>query len=85
MPDMHTDGNGVAGLLTELMAGDPTAAERRCHSCGASTPVAAHLAYEGAGTVLRCPACGDVALRVCVQEEHLVYEWRGTFRVRRAG
>ena len=33
--------------------------------------------------VLRCPACADVALRVCIQEEHLVYEWRGTFRVRR--
>ncbi len=83
MDDAHTDGNGVAGLLAEMMAGDATAAERRCHSCGASAPIAAHLAYEGAGTVLRCPGCGDVALRVCVQAEHLVYEWRGTFRVRR--
>jgi hypothetical protein len=83
MGEGHTDGNGIAGLLSEILAGDGTAAERRCHSCGATAPLASHRAYEGAGMVLRCPDCDDVALRVCLQEEHLVYEWRGTFRVRR--
>ena len=43
--------------------------QRRCHSCGAESPLGAHRAYEGAGIVLRCPACADVALRVGVRDD----------------
>ena len=35
--------------------------QRRCHSCGAENALGAHRAYQGAGVVLRCPACADVA------------------------
>ena len=84
MTDVHIDGNGVAGLLGEILAVEVTSVERRCHSCGAENPLAAHRAYQGAGVVLRCPACADVAVRIGVRDDGLVLEWRGTFTVPRA-
>ncbi|MGZ6674552.1 MAG: DUF6510 family protein, partial [Solirubrobacteraceae bacterium] len=65
--------------LSEVLAVEVTAVQRRCHSCGAENALGAHLAYQGAGVVLRCPACADVALRIGVSEDRLVLEWRGTF------
>lgn len=58
---MHTDANEIAGLLEELFGRDVTAAERVCASCRSRRHVGAHRLYRGAGLVLRCPACGDVA------------------------
>jgi hypothetical protein len=83
MTDLHTDGNEVGGLLADFLAADITAALRRCQSCHAEHPIAAHLAYHGAGTALRCPACGDVAMLIGDCGDELVVEWRGTYRVRR--
>ena len=83
MTDVHTDGNGVAGLLGEILAVEATSMQRRCHSCGAESPLAAHRAYHGAGVVLRCPACADVALRIGVTDDVLVFEVRGTFTAQR--
>ena len=37
-----------------------------CPSCGESWAIGAHRAYWGAGVVLRCPGCDDVALVVVV-------------------
>jgi Family of unknown function (DUF6510) len=58
------DGNALAGLLQEGFATEITTAQRRCQSCGTRSPLGAHRAYRGAGAVLRCPACGDVAMRI---------------------
>jgi hypothetical protein len=80
---LHTDGNHLAGLLAELLAADPTTMRRRCQSCGAEHPLAAHRAYHGAGAVLRCPGCGDVAARIVASDAELVVEWRGAYRARR--
>jgi hypothetical protein len=84
MSDLHTDGNGVAGLLAEFLAVDPTTTRRRCQSCGHEHLLAAHRAYHGAGVVLRCPGCEDVAIRIAVSDRELVLEWRGTYRTARA-
>ena len=83
MTEVHTDANGVAGLLSEVFAVEVTTVQRRCHSCGAENALGAHRAYHGAGVVLRCPACTDVALRIGVSDDALVFEWRGTFTARR--
>ena len=83
MTDVHTDGNGVAGLLGEILAVEATSMQRRCQSCGAESPLAAHRAYHGAGVVLRCPACADVALRIGVTDDVLVFEVRGTLTAQR--
>ena len=84
MTELHTDGNGLAGVLAEFLAVEATTTRRRCQSCRAEHPLAAHRAYRGAGIVLRCPGCGDVALVIGESETELVIEWRGTYRTPRA-
>lgn len=58
------DGNAVAGLLEEMFAAEMTGASRRCQSCDAVNAVGAHRLYQGAGLVLRCPVCGDIAMSI---------------------
>jgi hypothetical protein len=78
--DTHTDGNGIAGLLGEILAVEATTLHRRCQACGDEQPLGAHRAYHGAGVVLRCPSCGIVAVRIGVLGERRAIEWHGTFR-----
>ncbi len=81
MDDLHTDGNAIAGLLSQLLAVDTTSIVRRCQSCGDDRPIADHRAYRGAGVVLRCPSCSDVALVVGLVGDGLTVELRGAFQV----
>jgi len=67
---MHTDANAIAGLLEEIFARDVTAAERVCQSCRTRSHVGAHRLHRGAGLVLRCPACGDVAACIVTGPDH---------------
>jgi hypothetical protein len=83
MTELYTDGNDVAGTLGELFGADPTTTRRRCQSCRAEHALAEHRAYRGAGIVLRCPGCGDVALLIGETEDELIVQWRGTLRVPR--
>jgi uncharacterized protein DUF6510 len=75
------DGNGLAGLLVEVFGAEMTTIPRDCQSCGNRNPVGAHRAYVGAGTVLRCPVCGDVALRIATLPDRHVVEVRGAWRL----
>jgi hypothetical protein len=77
----HTDGNAVAGLLGELLPTDPTMMLRRCASCGDTRALGEHRAYHGAGVVLRCPRCEDVAIVIGVQGDARTVLWRGTFLI----
>jgi Family of unknown function (DUF6510) len=77
MTDMHLDGNGVAGLLAEIFGTDATTADRTCLTCGARHVLAAHRAYRGAGLVLRCPSCEDLAVRIGTLADRYVVEVRG--------
>jgi uncharacterized protein (DUF983 family) len=77
--DMHTDGNEIAGLLQDVFVPEFTTMERTCQSCGDLNPIGAHRAYHGAGIVLRCPHCGDIALRLAVLPEQYVFELRGAW------
>ena len=62
--ERHIDGNGVAGLLAEVLGVDPTTVRRRCTGCGQVSTLAEHRAYEGPAMVLRCPNCQDVGVRI---------------------
>jgi hypothetical protein len=75
------DGNAIAGLLQELFGADLTAAPRRCQSCGQEHAVGEHRLYRGAGLVLRCPNCSDVALRVADLPDRHILHFQGTWRV----
>jgi predicted RNA-binding Zn-ribbon protein involved in translation (DUF1610 family) len=81
MSDVHLDGNGVAGLLGEILAVEVTTVLRTCQTCGDRRAIGEHRAYRGAGMVLRCPSCGAVALRVGTRPERLTVELRGAFEV----
>ena len=62
---LRLDGNAAAGILREIFAVDLTAAEAKCANCGATRAVGALLVYaHGMGTVVRCPSCDAVVLRV---------------------
>lgn len=81
MSDQHTDGNGAAGMLAQILAVETTSMVRLCQSCGHRDPLGAHRAYHGAATVLRCPSCEDVAVRISEDDAGVTVEWRGVFRI----
>ncbi len=61
----YLDGNMLAGALGELFAVDVTSAVGTCVSCGTSGAIAQTRVYTDApGLVARCPACGEVVLRL---------------------
>ncbi|HYU38784.1 MAG TPA: DUF6510 family protein [Acidimicrobiia bacterium] len=77
--ELHTDGNAIAGLLQEIFVAEFTTLERTCQSCGDRNPAGSHRSYQGAGIVMRCPNCGDVALRLAALPDRLVFELLGTW------
>jgi hypothetical protein len=61
----YLDGNMLAGALGELFAVDVTTAIGECASCGTSGAIAQTRVYADApGLIARCPACGEVVLRL---------------------
>jgi Family of unknown function (DUF6510) len=63
--DLRLDGNAVAGLLSELFVYEMTSAWSTCASCGAVGEVGVLHAYvHGPGTVIRCPRCNAVLMRI---------------------
>jgi Family of unknown function (DUF6510) len=59
------DGNAAAGDLAQLFGTDMTRASGPCLGCGDHVVLAeAHAFLGGPGTVLRCPHCESVLLRL---------------------
>ena len=75
------DGNALAGLLEELFGTELTDAPHGCGSCGAVRAFGAHRLYRGAGLVLRCPVCSDIALVVATVPNRHVVHLAGTWRI----
>ena len=81
--ELHTDANAIAGLMQEIFSVDFTRIERRCPSCGDRGAAGALRSYRGAGIVLRCSHCGDIAARFVAQPAADVLEMRGTWTITR--
>lgn len=63
--DLRLDGNAVAGLLASLFPYEMTLNWTTCDGCGAEHQMGALIAYRhGMGTILRCPACDGVQMRI---------------------
>ena len=63
--DMRLDGNAIGGLLGEIFALEMTAAVGTCNSCGAVNEVGRlHVYLHAPGTVVRCPSCDAVVMRI---------------------
>jgi hypothetical protein len=72
------DGNALAGVLASLFGTDMTATPGRCTHCGTVSMVAELRAYVRApGTVLRCPVCTGVVIRIVETPDSLLLDVRG--------
>jgi hypothetical protein len=75
---LRLDGNAAAGILSEVFAPDLTTARATCANCGATHAMGALLVYShGMGTVMRCPSCDAVVLRIARPRAHLWLDLSG--------
>jgi hypothetical protein len=58
------DGNAIAGVAFALFGREMTLATGVCGACGNVAVVAELHVYVSAGTVVRCPACESVLIRI---------------------
>jgi phage tail tube protein FII len=69
---LRVDGNAAAGILSELFLPDLTSARAKCAGCGMTRTIGALMVYaHGMGTVVRCPGCDRVVLRVARTPTHV--------------
>ena len=65
MDERRLDGNAIGGVLREIFALEMTSAEGTCANCGAVNEVGrVHVYVHAPGTVVRCPDCGQVLMRI---------------------
>jgi hypothetical protein len=78
MEDLVVDGNAVGGLLAAIFGADMTAVPGRCANCHTVNMLGAMRAFTRApGTVLRCPACGEVVIRLVETTRTMYVDVRG--------
>jgi uncharacterized Zn finger protein len=61
-----------------------TASTRTCQSCRQVNAIGAHRLYHGAGYVLRCPHCGDIAASIVELPGDHAVSLHGTWNVSRS-
>jgi hypothetical protein len=62
---LRLDGNAAAGVLGEIFALEMTSAQCTCAHCGHVAPLGSLVLYGGqVGTILRCPTCEQVEMRI---------------------
>jgi hypothetical protein len=63
--DLKLDGTAVGGLLRTIFAHEMTLVVAVCNECGSSDFLATVMVYnQGPGTIMRCPACDSILLRI---------------------
>lgn len=81
--ELVLDGNAAAGTLAAVFGRDVTASDATCGHCGTVSLIGSWRAYlEGPGTVLRCPACGGVVIRIALISGRHVVDARGIAALR---
>lgn len=69
---MKVDGNAAAGVLSEVFVPDMTAARATCGGCGVARAMGELMVYaHGMGTVMRCPDCDGVVMRLARTPTHV--------------
>ena len=76
---LRLDGNAAAGSLGEVFPFEMTMAEVACDRCASENFVGALMVYKPMtlGTVMRCPSCDNVLMRVVHNPGHYWLEMRG--------
>lgn len=77
--NQYTDGNALAGPLSEVFAADMTTSISRCANCGRTGPVAGlHVYSRAPGLVARCQQCGQVMIRIVRSRETIWLDMENT-------
>ncbi|MDX2091652.1 MAG: DUF6510 family protein [Kofleriaceae bacterium] len=72
------DGNAAGGILQAIFPFEMTSVVGVCAGCGTRAVLATVAVYKtGIGTVLRCPSCDHVLMRVAEIEGHHMLDMRG--------
>ena len=72
------DGNAAAGMLQAIFPFDMTLVHATCAGCEATNAIGATAAYmHGMGTVIRCPSCDTVLIRMAQVKGHFLLDMRG--------
>jgi ribosomal protein S27E len=78
MMENTLDGNAAAGILQEIFPFEMTLAEVTCTGCGTTNVIGATAAYmHGMGTIVRCPRCNDVLIRIVHARGRYLLDMRG--------
>ncbi len=72
------DGNAAGGILQEIFPFEMTLVQTTCAGCGASGAIGELAVYmHGMGTVIRCPSCDNVLIRVVHAKSSYWLDMRG--------
>jgi hypothetical protein len=76
--DLMLDGNAIGGLLGQVFVAEMTVAVSTCAACGAVREVGElHVYANVPGTVVRCPGCEAILMRVTRGSGRLWLDLRG--------
>ena len=72
------DGNAAAGMLQAIFPFEMTLVQATCTGCDTTNAIGATAAYmHGMGTIIRCPACDTVLMRVAQVKGRYLLDMRG--------
>ena len=72
------DGNAAAGILQEVFPFEMTLVQATCTGCGTTNAIGALAVYmHGMGTIVRCPSCDTVLIRVAQARGRYWLDMRG--------
>ena len=72
------DGNAAAGTLQAIFPFEMTLVQVTCTGCGTTNMIGATAAYmHGMGTVIRCPSCDTVLIRIAQIKGRYLLDMRG--------
>jgi hypothetical protein len=78
MMDDKLDGNVAGGILHEIFPFEMTLVRTICANCGKQNVVGALAVYmHGMGTIMRCPSCDQVLIRVAHIKDNYCLDMQG--------
>lgn len=77
--DGKLDGNAAGGILQSIFAFEVTTLESICDRCAHTSMIGQTAVYpHGMGTVVRCPICDNMLMRVAEIRSQYWLDMRGT-------
>lgn len=78
MMENKLDGNAAAGILQEIFPFEMTLAQVTCGGCDTNNVIGATAVYiHRMGTIVRCPRCDNVLIRIVHAGGRYLLDMRG--------